>query len=60
MDEEETRPKLTDWPPKSIEHLSVEALEAYRQALDAEIRRVERTIEARNRHRNAANALFKR
>ena len=60
MDDDEARPPLPDWPPKSIDHLSVEALQAYRRALDAEIARVERTLDARQRHRSTADALFKR
>lgn len=60
MDDDEARPPLPDWPPKSIDHLSVEALQAYRRALDGEIARVERTLDARQRQRSAADALFKR
>jgi uncharacterized small protein (DUF1192 family) len=60
MDEDEPKPKLHEWPPKTVDHLSVEALEAYGQALEAELARVRKTLDARGKHRAAADAMFKR
>lgn len=60
MDDEELKPKLQDWPPKSLDHLSVDALEAYARALQAELARVKRTAESRTKQRTAADAIFKR
>ena len=60
MDEEEFKPRLQEWPPKSLDHLSVEALEAYTTALQAELRRVRGAIEARSKQKAAADAIFKR
>lgn len=60
MDDEELKPKLAEWPPKSLDHLSLEALEAYALALQAELARVKRIAESRAKQRNAADAIFKR
>jgi uncharacterized small protein (DUF1192 family) len=59
MDDEELRPKFAEWPPKSLDHLSVEALEDYGKALQAEMERVRRVIESRSKHRAVADAIFK-
>ncbi len=60
MDEEEPKPRFPDWPPKTLDHLSLDALEAYGQALQVELARVKRTIESRAKQRNAADSIFKR
>ncbi|MGD9538094.1 MAG: DUF1192 domain-containing protein [Alphaproteobacteria bacterium] len=60
MDDEEFKPRLQEWPPKSLDHLSIGALEAYAKALRAEFERVRGTIEARSKQRSAADAIFKR
>ncbi len=60
MDDDELKPKLQEWPPKTLDHLSLEALEAYAQALQAELARVKRIVESRGKQRAAADAFFKR
>ena len=60
MDEDEPKPKQQEWPPKTIDHLSVEALEAYDRALEAELARVRKTLDTRGKQRAAADAMFKR
>ncbi len=50
MDDEELKPKPAEWPPKSLDHLS----------LQAELARVRRIAESRTKQRNAADAIFKR
>jgi uncharacterized small protein (DUF1192 family) len=59
MDEEELKPKLPGWPPKSLDHMSVEALEHYGKALQAELERVRTTVQSRLKQRAAADAFFK-
>ena len=59
MDEEALQPRLADWPPKSLDHMSVEALESYRLALQVELERVRGAIESRLKQKAAANAIFK-
>jgi uncharacterized small protein (DUF1192 family) len=59
MDEEELKPILPEWPPKSLDHMSVEALEQYGKALQAELERVRATVQARLKQRTAADAFFK-
>lgn len=60
MDDDEPKPRLVDWPPPSLDHMSVDALEAYHRALQAELVRVKRTLESRGKQRAAADAIFKR
>ena len=60
MDDEEPKPRLAEWPPKSLDHMSVEALEAYGRALQAELARVKRAVESRTKQRAAADSIFKR
>ncbi len=61
MEEEEVRPKKA--MPEiggSLERMSVEELEAYIEALRAEITRVEAELAKKRRMREAAEALFGR
>jgi uncharacterized small protein (DUF1192 family) len=60
MDDEELTPKVAEWPPKTLEHMSLDALEAYGRALQAELARVKRIVESRTKERAAADAIFKR
>jgi uncharacterized small protein (DUF1192 family) len=61
MDEEEApRRTVSNWPPKSLEELSVAALENYRAALEAEIARVSRTLESKKRAQSAAAQIFRK
>ena len=60
MDDDELKPKMQEWPTKSLEHMSLEALESYGQALQAELVRVKQTTESRTKQRAAADSVFKR
>ncbi|MSO73607.1 MAG: DUF1192 domain-containing protein [Alphaproteobacteria bacterium] len=60
MDEEEPKQRLQEWPPKSLEHMSLDALEAYAKALQTELGRVKQTVESRSKQRAAADSIFKR
>ncbi len=60
MDDEEARPRQTTGLSRPLEPLSVADLEAYRAALEEEIRRVDAELALRRSLRGAAEALFKR
>jgi len=52
-------PKTVRPKPKNLDPLSIGDLEAYIEALQAEIERARATIAARQAHRGGAEALFK-
>ena len=58
MDEEETKPKARYQLGMNLEPMSVEALQEYLQAMEAEAERVRAEVAARGEHRAAAEALF--
>ncbi len=60
MDDEEVRPRPTTGLPRPLEPLSIADLEAYRAALEQEIRRVDAELARRRSVRGAAEALFRR
>ncbi|HZF74252.1 MAG TPA: DUF1192 domain-containing protein [Acetobacteraceae bacterium] len=60
MVEEEDRPRRSvPFTPPPLDSWGVEELRAYIATLRAEIGRAEAAIEARSRHRSAADAFFR-
>jgi uncharacterized small protein (DUF1192 family) len=59
-EEEETPRKRPRFDPLPLEGMSREEMEAYIAALEVEIARVKATIAARESHRGAAEALFRK
>jgi uncharacterized small protein (DUF1192 family) len=59
-DDEETPRKKPFFAPLPLDGVSREDMEAYIAALEAEIARVKATIAARDSHRGAAEALFRK
>ena len=60
MDDDDLVPRRAKPAPRDLEPLSVEALEDYIRELEAEIARVRAEIEAKKRHRDGAEALFRK
>jgi uncharacterized small protein (DUF1192 family) len=59
-EDEETPRKRPRFEPLPLDGVSREDMEAYIAALEAEIARVKATITARDSHRGAAEALFRK
>jgi len=59
-DEEETQRKKPRFDPLPLDGLSRDDMETYIAALEAEIARVKATITARESHRGAAEAFFRK
>lgn len=60
MDWDELDPKTKAPKPKNLEVMSVEELEGYIAALDAEIQRARQAIHAKRDVRAGAEALFRK
>jgi len=60
MDPEDLEPRQRKPQPKPLDGLSVGELEAYIAELEAEIARARGMIAAKQSHKSAADALFKR
>lgn len=60
MDEEDLLPQRKKPPPKPLDGLSVDELEAYIEELKGEIARAEGAIKAKRTHRSGVESLFKR
>jgi uncharacterized small protein (DUF1192 family) len=60
FEEERPRPAPLRFQPAALDGWGVEELKSYIAALQAEISRAEAAMEARQRHRGAADALFRR
>ncbi len=59
-EDEETPRKRPRFEPLPLDGVSREDMDAYIASLEAEIARVKATIKARDSHRGAAEALFRR
>ena len=59
MEESELEPLTKKSKPKDLDIMSIEALEEYIAALEAEIDRARAAIAAKSDHRDAADAFFK-
>lgn len=53
-------PKPTDWTPRDLDNLSVEALKKYIVSLSSELERVKAEIGVRATVRSEADAMFKK
>lgn len=60
LDDNEPRPKPTAHPGEPLSDLSVEELKARVALYRAEIERLEREVEAKEKHLKAADSFFKR
>lgn len=60
MDTDDFEPPTSPRKPKDLEIMSIEALEEYIAGLKAEIERAEAQIAAKQSHRSAADAFFKK
>ena len=60
MDTDDLEPPTSPRKPKDLEIMSIEALEEYIAGLKAEIERAEAQIAAKQSHRSAADAFFKK
>ena len=59
MDEEAVRiPRERDWSPRVLDDMSVEALNAYGNQLEAELERVRGAIAAKQDYLSEADSLF--
>lgn len=58
INDDETDPKTKRVKPRVLDKLSVPELREYVVQLKEEIARVEQEIEKKDKHRNAADALF--
>lgn len=58
INDDETDPKTKRAKPRVLDKLSVPELREYVVQLKEEIARVEQEIEKKDKHRNAADALF--
>ena len=60
MDTDDLAPAPSkEWKPTPLDGHSIDALNAYKERLAAEIERVDAAIEAKRAQRGAAEALFK-
>lgn len=59
MDWNDLEPKKKDREPKNLEEMSISALSAYIQELEAEIMRAKAMIKAKNLARDGADSVFK-
>lgn len=60
MDEDDLQPRKRLAEPPKLEDMSVEELESYLEELEAEMRRVKETVEAKRAYISGAEGLFKR
>jgi hypothetical protein len=60
VDDEILKPKFVEWPPKELDSMSIDALTAYREQLEAELDRVRQTIDTKRDYLGSADALFKK
>lgn len=60
MFDDDTDPKTKKQKPRVLDNLSVPELRNYIEELKAEILRVEADIQKKEKHKSAADALFKR
>jgi uncharacterized small protein (DUF1192 family) len=60
FEEESPRPAPVRFQPAVLDAWGVEELRVYISALQAEIGRAEAAIQAREKHRGAADALFRK
>lgn len=58
MDDLEPRPKAPDFATFDLSRLSIDELKLRIQDLHTEIARVEAALEAKSKHKSAADALF--
>lgn len=59
MDTDDWLPKKAAPKPKDLSAMGIEELEEYRGELEAEIVRINETIEAKKAHRQGLDGLFK-
>ena len=60
MDEEPIRiPREQEWSPRVLDEMSVDALNAYANQLEEELKRVRGAIEAKSDYLTKADSLFK-
>ncbi len=58
MEDEDVKKKISEWPPKNLEDMSVEMLKDYAVALDGERSRVQQLIDKKEKYLNEADTLF--
>ena len=60
MEDPDLEPVHARPKPKDLEVMSIEALKEYVAGLEAEIERAKSAIDAKEGHRNAADAVFRK
>lgn len=60
MEDQDLEPLHTKPKPKDLEAMSIEALKEYIAGLEAEIARANAAIAAKEKHRSAADAVFRK
>lgn len=60
MQDPDLEPRQAKPKPKDLDVMSIEALREYIASLEAEIERARASIAAKEQHRSAADAVFKR
>ncbi len=59
-DDDNIKPRTSEWPPKELDNMSFEALEEYARILEGEIARVKKRVEAKRDQQSQADSLFQK